>query len=271
MSPITIASERVRAFRRKILTFYRTHGRKLPFRETTDPYAITVAEIMLQQTQVERVIEKYLSFIAKWPNWRALAGATSRELLSAWSGLGYNRRALYLGEMAKVVAARFDDQLPSDPKQLRTLPGVGEYTANAIAIFAFNKPLVTIDTNIRKVLLHEFDLPADTSKADLVSLAERLLPRRRSRDWHNALMDYARVALKNDLHYIAPLTKQSRFQGSRRQIRGAIVRALTERKRVSLEKVAGELNRSVDDVREAALSLERDGVVVVGAKTVRLA
>lgn len=271
MPPVNISEARVRAFRRKILTFYSRHGRKLPFRETTDPYAITVAEIMLQQTQVERVVGKYVSWLAKWPNWKSLAKAKKQELLTAWSGLGYNRRALYLGEMAKSVVTRFDGELPSDPEQLRTLPGIGEYTANAIAIFAFNRPLVTIDTNIRKVLLHEFGLPVETSKADLLALAERLLPRRRSRDWHNALMDYARVALKSDLNYIPPLTRQGRFEGSRRQIRGAIVRALTEKKRVGLDRIAAELKRSLVDVREAALSLERDGVVVVGAKTVRLA
>jgi A/G-specific adenine glycosylase len=271
VEPVRISHQKVTAFRRKILAFYRQHGRSLPFRETRDPYAITVAELMLQQTQVERVVDKYQRWLRRWPTWEALAHASRQELLEAWSGLGYNRRAIYLGQMACQIVERFGGKTPSSPAVLKTLPGIGDYTANAIAIFAFNSPCVTIDTNIRKVLVHEFGLDPNTPRSDLEELARRLLPPRRARDWHNALMDYARVALRKDLDYIAPLTTQNRFEGSRRQIRGAIVRALTTAKRVSISKIAAQTARSVDDVREAALTLQKDGLVVVTPKFIRLA
>ena len=265
-----ISDDAVRRFRRRILAFYKKHGRDLPFRRTTDSYCIAVAEVMLQQTQVERVVDKYLRWIERWPDWRALAQASTKELLTAWSGLGYNRRAIYLGAMAAVVVAEFDGVLPNDPAELKRLPGVGDYTANAIAIFAFNRPLITFDTNIRKVFLLEFDLPESTRKADLETLAVRALPRGRSRDWHNALMDYSRLALRKTDRKIGPVSRQSRFEGSRRQIRGEIVRRLTGRQRVSLEAVAVEMKRTLPEVREAALALEAEGLVKVAARTVRL-
>lgn len=265
-----ITDEDVRRFRRKILGFYRKHGRDLPFRRTTDSYHIAVAEIMLQQTQVERVVDKYEAWIARWPSWRDLARAATKDLLTAWSGLGYNRRALYLGRMAQAVVTDFGGVLPEDPAILKTLPGIGEYTANAIAIFAFNRPLVTIDTNIRKVFLLEFHLPETTTRAELVALAERVLPRRRSRDWHNALMDYSRLALRTTERRITPVSRQSRFEGSRRQIRGEIVRRLTRQQSVRLAQVAEEMQRSLDDVREAAMALEKEGLVEVTPRTARL-
>ncbi|MBD3402863.1 Fe-S cluster assembly protein HesB [candidate division GN15 bacterium] len=266
-----LTDKEVTAFRRKIFAFYRRYGRQLPFRETADPYCITVAELMLQQTQVERVIEKYRQWLERWPDWQALAQASRRDLLAMWSGLGYNRRALYLGEMARCIVDEYDGVMPQEPEQLVRLPGIGPYTAHAIAIFAFNKPVITIDTNIRKVLIHEFGLPHDISRAELERLAYRLLPRRRSRDWHNALMDYCRIAIKEAARTIAPLSRQSKFAGSQRQIRGEIVRQLTTKKRVALARVAEQMGRTIADVRTAAQSLERDGVVIVTAKTVRLA
>ncbi len=131
----TLTSKQITAFRRKILRFFRQHRRDLPFRKTTDPYRITVAEIMLQQTQVDRVVPKYRRWITKWPTWKKLAMATERELLTMWSGLGYNRRALYLGRLAEVVQTQYAGRLPEDPTELTKLPGIGPYTARAILIF----------------------------------------------------------------------------------------------------------------------------------------
>jgi len=265
IKPATIA-----AFRRRILNHYRRHGRDLPFRRTRDPYKITLAEIMLQQTQVERVVPKYESWIARWPTWQALAEASTRELLAAWSGLGYNRRALFLGKMADVIVEQFDGRLPEEPAALKRLPGIGHYTANAIAIFAFNQPLITIDTNIRRVFLLEFDLPDETSRAEIEKLAWRALPKQRSREWHNALMDYSRLALRTPERKVKPLTRQGRLEGSRRQIRGEIIRRLTRQQRVSLAVIARDLDRSIDDVRSAAESLAAEGMVIASARTVRL-
>ncbi len=263
-------TKQVAAFRRKIWRFYANNSRRLPFRETNDPYKITVSEIMLQQTQVSRVLPKYEAWIRRWPTWESLATANTRELLHAWSGLGYNRRAVYLGKLANIVVDRFDGRLPDAPDILKTLPGIGPYTANAILIFAFNRPLVTIDTNIRRVLIHEFDLSVDTPKGDLERLAERLLPRGRARDWHNALMDYSRLALPAKMPDIRPATKQSKFIGSRRQIRGEIIRHLTTARRVSIARIASVTGRSIADVRDAALSLEKDGLVHVGRRFISL-
>jgi A/G-specific adenine glycosylase len=260
----------IKAFQRRILRFYRTHGRDLPWRKTDDPYAITVSEIMLQQTQVERVIEKYHAWLKRWPTWGSLAKATDRELLACWSGLGYNRRALNLGKLAREVVTRFEGELPRDPEQLLSLPGIGPYTAHAILIFAFNRPLVTIDTNIRKVLLHELGYPASISKKNLEAVALAVLPHRRSRDWHNALMDYSRLALPKQINSIPPISRQSRFQGSLRQIRGEIVRQLVTRTRVTVAAIAKALKRTEEDVIKAAEGLHKDGMVVLAGKTIRL-
>lgn len=267
---LTITDDHIRAFRRKVLGYYRRHGRSLPWRKTTDPYRITVSEIMLQQTQVERVIPKYEAWIKRWPSWKKLAEASPRELLSAWSGLGYNRRGLFLGQLAKAVIREHDGVLPIDPKLLLTLPGIGPYTANAILIFAFNRPLVTIDTNIRKVLLHEFRLPGAISKRELEQLAMRVLPKRNSRDWHNALMDYGSTALPRQIAGIPPVSKQSPFKGSLRQIRGEIIRQLTAKHAVTITHIARIMARTREEVRSAARALQKDGVVIISGDSVRL-
>lgn len=267
---IDISAQRVAAFRRKIWKFYGAHRRRLPFRETDDPYKIVVAEFMLQQTQVERVIPKYSAWLKEWPTWAALARASRRELLAAWSGLGYNRRAIYLGRLAQIIVDRFDGRLPDDPDILRTLPGIGPYTAHAVLIFAFNRPLVTIDTNIRRVFIHEFGLPADTAKSELENLAQRLLPRGRSRDWHNALMDYSRVALPGRLPTAPPANKQKPFHGSRRQIRGEIIRRLTGSSRIAVDRIARDMERSIREVVEAAEALQKEGLVRVGKRFIVL-
>lgn len=259
----TLSSDAIRRLRRKILGYYKRHGRDLPFRRTTDPYKIAVAEIMLQQTQVDRVVPKYLRWVRKWPDCKSLAKATNRELLTQWSGLGYNRRALYLGRMAQEIVKKHGGKMPEEPDVLRTLPGIGPYTSRAILIFAFNEPLVTIDTNIRRVLIAELGLPHSISAKELETVAQQVLPKRRSRDWHNALMDYGATHLTARRSGVKPLSKQSKFLGSLRQIRGEIVRQLTTNKRVSLASVAKKLSRSMEDVKRAAMGLENEGVVKV--------
>lgn len=261
----------VRSFRRRILSFYKKHGRHhLPFRLTTDPYAILVSEIMLQQTQVERVIPKWEAWIQRWPDVYRLSGATSRQVLTAWSGLGYNRRALHLYQAARTIALDYGGVFPDQPEELITLPGIGPYTANAVAIFAYNAPIVTIDANIRRVLLHEFNWPADTSDRDLHTLATLLLPRNRSRDWHNALMDYSRLALPRHLEHIPPASRQSRFEGSLRQVRGEIIRRLTTRSYTTVEAVARAMNCSTEKAHRAARALAHEGTVTIASNRIRL-
>ncbi|HWR82976.1 MAG TPA: hypothetical protein VN285_06720 [Candidatus Deferrimicrobium sp.] len=267
---IEIASDRAAAFRRKVWAFYRRHGRSLWFRATTDPYRITVSEVMAQQTQIERVAEKYPAWIERWPDWKSLAQASTREVLAQWSGMGYNRRALYLKRMAQIVISEFDGRLPDDPLALRQLPGIGPYTANAIAIFAFDKRLAAVDTNVRKAIVHEFNLSQQTPAPEIQRIATRLLPRRNVKDWHHALMDYANVALPKKIATTRQHSKQVPYEGSRRQLRGAIVRVLTGTRQVSMKSMAKTMGRSVADVRAAAKALEQDHMVVVRGDRVRL-
>jgi A/G-specific adenine glycosylase len=266
-----ISRSRVLSLRRKIQRFYRFHGRRLPFRETTDPYKIAVAEIMLQQTQVERVVWKYVDWIKRWPDWKSLASATPRQLLKAWSGLGYNRRAMYLGELARRVVRDYAGKLPDDPAVLRKLPGIGPYTAHAILIFAHNRHLAAIDTNVRRVLISELGLSSRVKIGSLEKIAIALVPRRSSRQWHNALMDYSRLVLPRRFRGSAPGEGQSRFEGSRRKVRGEIVRRLTLRRRQSIERLAKDTGWREEDIRVAAMTLRKDGLVRISGGYIMLA
>ena len=261
---------RIRNFRRKIWRHHKRHRRDLPFRNTRDPYRITVSEIMLQQTQIARVVPKYEAWTARWPNWRSLARAGRKQLLRQWSGLGYNRRAIALGELARKVVDKHGGELPADDHELLTLPGIGPYTAQAILIFAFDQHLAAIDTNIRRVILHELDLPVSTTPKEIETIARRLVPRGGAREWHYALMDYSALALPRRLEKIPPASKQSPFAGSLRQIRGEIIRRLTTATSVHLSTVSRALNRNLADVRRAAESLARDDMIVLTKDTCRL-
>jgi A/G-specific adenine glycosylase len=270
MKPPT--AKQLASFRRRVLAHYRRNGRSLPFRETDDPYAIVVSEIMLQQTQVERVVPKYTSWLAKFPDWSSLAESPLPKVLAEWSGLGYNRRAVFLQRMAQVVIEEYGGVLPSDPVELERFPGIGRYTARAVAAFAFGKRVAAVDTNVRKVIIHLLDLPPDTGLAEVERLAERLLPRNDVRVWHYALMDYARNGMSRSANRrIKPLSRQSKFEGSRRQIRGEIVRRLMGKRQVRLTDIARDMNRNLDTVRRAAEGLAKDGLVVVTEKLVKLA
>ena len=221
----------IAAFRRTILGYYRAHGRKLPWRETSDPYRIFVSEIMLQQTQVERVLKKYPPFIEAFPDFQALAAAPLSRILALWQGLGYNRRAVQLKRCAVQVVEAHGGRLPDSPDALYALPGVGKATAGAVAAFAFNRPVAFVETNIRRVFLHFFfPWRSGVADAEILPIAERALERRDPRTWHYALMDYG-VMLKKSLgnanvrssHY----KKQPPFEGSSRQIRGMVLKPVS--------------------------------------------
>ncbi len=195
-----------RTLRKKILLWYDLHGRDLPWRRTRDPYRVFVSEIMLQQTQVERVLALYPRWLKTFPGFRSLALAARREAIVAWSGMGYNRRALYLKRTAEIVMERFGGRLPRDPALLRTLPGVGEYTAAAVACFAFGSRVPVIDVNVRRVIGRIVGVGArgigagntiaaprtlaGARRAEPLSvIAGLLFPRKRFYDWNQALMD----------------------------------------------------------------------------------
>lgn len=217
----------IRSFQQTILSFYEENGRDLPWRQTQDPYKIWVSEVMLQQTQVSRVIPKYTSWVDDYPTIPSLANATFKDVLQHWNGLGYNNRARWLHNAAQRLADE-NTGLPRDEDALQDLPGIGPYTARAIKIFAYNDDVVTVDTNIRRVLLSELGLDEDLKEQDLYDVARQALPRGKSRKWHNALMDYGAMVATSHETGISPTTSQSAFDGSVRQVRGEILRRLQE-------------------------------------------
>lgn len=254
------------SFQKKILTFYKKQGRDLPWRKTTDRYKIMVSEIMLQQTQVDRVIPKYEAWLEAFPDVEALAKAPLSKVLRLWSGLGYNSRAKRLQDAAKKVVEEYGRVIPDTPEELITLPGIGPYTARSILIFADNQDIATVDTNIRRIFIHEFKLKETSSDKELFSLAEQVLPKGQSRDWHNALMDYGATYLTSRKTKIKPKSTQSKFKGSKRFYRGKIIKYLTENGVVSC-KQAKELFPDCDhDLQEILESLKAEGLLASDKK-----
>lgn len=199
---------------------------------TNDPYSIAVSEVMLQQTQVARVIEKYKFFLKKFPTVERLAKAPLQEVLSVWSGLGYNRRAKFLQHMAKHIVQEYHQVFPTELAELMKLPGIGRYTAGAIMAFAYNKPGICIETNIRTVFIHHFfDRDRAVSDSDIVPLIESTLDMRNPRIWYWALMDYGSYLKTQGIgthRQSATYKKQGAFKGSTREVRGAVLKRLAK-------------------------------------------
>jgi len=181
-------------FQRRLLRWYRTHGRDLPWRRTRAPYRVLVSEVMLQQTQVERVIPKYRQFLRRYPTLRALARADAGDVRRLWYPLGYNARPFRLHSIARESVARYGGRLPDSAEALRALPGIGRYTAGAILAFAFGRDAAVLDTNVRRVLGRVFLGPRRTARVrgdkTLWDLAEALVPPGRAYDFNQALMDF---------------------------------------------------------------------------------
>lgn len=204
----------------------------MPWRDQPSPYNVLVSELMLQQTQVDRVIPKFEAFMNRFPAIQDLAAAPLSEVLIAWSGLGYNRRAKFLHQAAQRVVDEFGGELPSTVKELQSLPGVGPNTAGAIMAYAFNQPVVFIETNIRTVFFHHFfaDQPSITDK-ELAVLVEEMVDSEHPREWYWALMDYGSSLKKQGFGVIdksAHYKKQSPLKGSVREIRGLILKSLAK-------------------------------------------
>ncbi|MFT4311639.1 MAG: hypothetical protein ACMXYF_00220 [Candidatus Woesearchaeota archaeon] len=231
-----------RKFTKATLAWYKRYGRDLPWRNTQDPYHIFVSECMLQQTQVSRVIPKYEAFLQAFPTVTHLANASLRDVIVLWSGLGYNRRAKYLWQAANVIVKTHSGHIPDDPQKLEQLPGFGAYSANAIAAFAFNKPVVVIDANIKRVFNYVFGL----EQSEIANAVARCVPKNHSRDFYNALMDIGSLYYKSTSTYetypyasfcffynkksIPPLkkVKQKSFKDSDRFYRGQILKQLVQ-------------------------------------------
>lgn len=224
-------------FRNIVWKHYAEQGRHtLPWRKSHDPYKVLVSELMLQQTQVDRVIPYFKVWVKKYPNIKALAAAPLADVLRQWQGLGYNRRAKMLHEAAKAVTRDHNGRMPKTIEELVALPGVGPYTARAVAAFAYNQDVTFIETNLRTAIIHHFFSDrSGISDSEVLAVLEKVKPRwtteRGPREWYSALMDYGAFLKRSGVRINAKskgYAKQSAFEGSGRQARGAILRRLAD-------------------------------------------
>ncbi len=249
------------SFKETIWNFYASHGRDFFWRTKPTPYHVVVSEIMLQQTQTYRVAPKFAQFIEELPSFETLAQASLRDVLSLWQGLGYNRRGMYLQKTAQKICTDYNGQLPNDPEILVTLPGIGQATAASICAFTFNNPTVFIETNIRAVFIYFFfKNQSEIHDKQLMPLIEKTVDQENPREWYYALMDYGvmlKQTMPNPSRKSRHHTKQSKFEGSDRQIRGAVVRLLTQFRSLDknslIEKIGKEPNR-VEKIVEKLIS-----------------
>lgn len=260
-------------FREVVWEHYRQNARPMPWRDDTRPYYVLVSELMLQQTQVDRVIPKFEAFIATFPDIKTLATAELSDVLTLWSGLGYNRRAKFLWHAAQMVEYEFAGVMPDTMEDLQKLPGVGPNTAGAILAYAFNQPIVFIETNVRTVLFHHFfaDHPEQVSDVELREIATSVLDIEHPREWYWALMDYgthlkktAGGRLSQSKHY----KKQAPLKGSLREMRGRIVKTLTRSECIN-EQLRDCV--SADERYDTALdALVREGMVQISGEVISL-
>lgn len=247
------------AFQRMLLEWYAAQRRDLPWRGDRDPYHILVSEVMLQQTGVDRVISKYREFLERFPTLASLATASAADVLRAWQGMGYNRRALDLKRLAEVVVREHDGTLPRDPDALRHLPGIGRYTAHAVACFAYGAQIPVVDTNVRRVLSGYAG--RELSEREAWELAADVLPAGRAEDWNQALMDYGATV------YRARRTKRASpaapFETTNRYWRGRIIDVLREHHTVPMPALLRSLPGSADEYRVRTLvhALRDEGMV----------
>lgn len=236
--------------------------RDMPWRQDTRPYYVLVSELMLQQTQVDRVIPKFEAFMQRFPSEQELAAAPLAEVLRQWQGLGYNRRAKFLHEAAKKIVEL--GEFPTDEAGLVALPGVGKNTAGAIRAYAYNQPAIFIETNVRAVYIHHFFADSDTvDDKDIRELLEETLDGKHAREFYWALMDYGSQLKKQGIkparskHYV----KQSPLKGSVREVRGQIMTILAEGE-TTMALLAARYDG--DDRFESALGgLVADGLVTI--------
>lgn len=255
-------------FVRTVREYYRVHGRHhLLWRQTHDPYKIWVSEVMLQQTQVERVVPKYDAFLRRFPTVEALAHSRLVDVLTLWVGLGYNRRAHYMHKAANMIVSQYGGIFPETATELEMLPGIGPYTARAITTFAYERHEVFIETNIRSVFIHHFFRDRrDVDDTEILQLIEHTVPLVRVREWYWALMDYGahlKQTLPNPSRQSKHHSTQSPFKGSVREVRGTIVRILTAepKTKAELKKVVAKSGVNMEHFETAYTSLKKEGLL----------
>lgn len=268
---------KINSFLQTVWVYYDAHGRDLPWRQTEsdgsfDPYKIMVSEIMLQQTKASRVIPKYQQFLEQFPTTKKLASAELGEVLKAWNGLGYNRRAKFLHQAAQMIVAEYNGQFPKTLNALTNLPGIGVNSAGAILAYAFNQPAIFIETNIRTVYIHHFfKYSTEISDTQLRSLLTQTLDTKNPREFYWALMDYGshlKTTMGNSAKQSKHYTKQSPFSGSLRQVRGHILRALATKpyrlKQLESEIIDVRLGDVLQGLMTEQLISKRDDIYHLG-------
>ena len=245
--------KQIKQFQKTVWNYYKTSARhNLPWRKNINPYHIWVSEVMLQQTQVDRVVKFFDAWMKQFPTVQKLANASQIEILKQWKGLGYNSRAIRMKQAAQAIVSDYKGRFPSDYSELQKLPGIGPYTAGAISAFVYNQPIAIIETNIRRVFIHHFFQDhTDVHDEDILELVEKTLDKKNPREWYWALMDYGSFLGRTlnikgkkynpnvqSKHY----TKQSKFQGSDREIRSNILQLLLRNNNsISKIKLAKEI------------------------------
>ena len=264
-------------FRAIIYDYYATNKRSFDWRQNPTPYNVVVSEVMLQQTQTDRVAPKFKAFIDRFPTFQSLATSSFHDVLAHWKGLGYNRRALGLQAIAQRITDHYDGQLPNDVAALETFPNIGPATARSMTAFAFNAPTVFIETNIRTVFIYFFKSTAKAvSDKELMPIIEQSLDKDNPREWYYALMDYG-VMLKKSVGNVsqrsAHYKKQSPFIGSDRQLRGHILQVLLDYQHVSFATLLELLDKKDQRERIERIieKMKCDTLIIVEKEGIKLA
>jgi len=259
----------IQDFQTKILNRYALNKRDLPWRDCGNPYRIFVSEVMLQQTQVDRVIPKFLQFVEAVPDFESLSILRKHDLLRLWSWLWFNARALRLQQTAQIIVQEYGGVMPESRKILLSFPGIWAYTSASLLAFVYNIAVPVIDTNIRRVLIRELWLEEGIDTKQLEAIALSCIPSGKSGEWHHALMDYGALVCTAKVTGIKPLSKQSTFKWSDREVRWRILKELVADRVVTIERI--QKNFPVKDaekivfalVKEGMLCMERDGEIRV--------
>jgi A/G-specific adenine glycosylase len=261
-----IHKKKLQQLQKIVWKYYRKSGRHaLPWRKTKNPYHILVSELMLQQTQVVRVIPKYRLFLKTFPTIHSLAHAPLKEVLVVWQGLGYNRRAKFLLETAQSVVHELHGRIPRSFETLKELKGVGAYTAAAVCVFSYNIPVAMIETNIRTVFFHHFfQNKKSVRDSEILQLSQQCMDTDNPREWFWALMDYG-AFLKESGVQMNSLRKgyraQAPFKGSNREVRGSILRLLTQHASLKEEALVSLVGGSPVLLHTQLLALKKEGLV----------
>jgi A/G-specific adenine glycosylase len=262
---MNISSAKKQEFQKMIWDFYAKNKREMPWRHTSNDYYVLLSEIMLQQTQVPRVMTKFAEFIEVLPNFKALATSPLQTLLGVWQGMGYNRRALYLQKTAQIIVNEHNNTVPRNPSILETFPGIGKATAASIVVYTYNLPFVFIETNIRRIYIHHFfHDEQDIDDKQLYPLVAATMDMENPRDWYYALMDYGSQLPKQVVnpnrrskHYVV----QSPLEGSDRQIRGLLLKHLLT-KPMTAEDAAIDIAKDENRVKKILGKLQEEGFVM---------